>query len=103
MVWWRWSTYYLEGWLLTFTLYACSVHCHVLRAMPNKFKYHIEPSSPDRPRTVRGAYLYNLVDCIQACILRRDYGRARRAWAIFVSWACTMLSSYMCSYPDSMS
>lgn len=60
-----------------------SIHC----LMPSKFKYHVEPNATVRPRTVRGAYLFNLVDCIHACILRREHERARRAWAIFASRA----------------
>lgn len=52
--------------------------------MVGKYKFNPEPNDPDRPRTVRGAYIYNLVDCIYACILRGELDRARRAWGILV-------------------
>ncbi|TXT03875.1 hypothetical protein VHUM_04298 [Vanrija humicola] len=52
--------------------------------MVGKYKFTPEPNDPDRPRTVRGAYIYNLVDCIYACILRGELDRARRAWGILV-------------------
>ncbi|WOO78815.1 RNA polymerase I-specific transcription initiation factor rrn11 [Vanrija pseudolonga] len=52
--------------------------------MVGKYKFNPEPNGPDRPRTVRGAYIYNLVDCIYACILRGELDRARRAWGILV-------------------
>ncbi|BEI87418.1 uncharacterized protein CcaverHIS019_0101360 [Cutaneotrichosporon cavernicola] len=57
--------------------------------MPPKIRYRHtayrpKAGDPNRPRTVRGAYIYNLVDCLQTCLLRRDLDRARRAWAILV-------------------
>ncbi|GMK54430.1 hypothetical protein CspeluHIS016_0110160 [Cutaneotrichosporon spelunceum] len=57
--------------------------------MPPKIRYRHtlyrpKPGDPNRPRTVRGAYIFNLVDCLQTCLLRRDLDRARRAWAILV-------------------
>ncbi|BEJ16465.1 hypothetical protein CspHIS471_0510700 [Cutaneotrichosporon sp. HIS471] len=57
--------------------------------MPPKIRYRHtayrpKAGDPNRPNTVRGAYIYNLVDCLQTCLLRRDLDRARRAWAILV-------------------
>jgi len=47
--------------------------------------YSVQPNAIDRPKAVRGVYIYNLVDCLHICILKRDLARARRAWAILVS------------------
>ena len=43
------------------------------------------PNHICKPTSVRGIYIHNLSSLLHACLLRGEYDRAARAWAILVS------------------
>jgi len=46
----------------------------------------IVPHDTQQETSIRGIYIQNLTDLLHVCLLRGEFERARRAWAILVSF-----------------